>query len=131
MLSAAHVLAMDAKNLLDVVDTIKQRYESIFIEYYSSLAVTTTSNTTVVELLNEDGYQIMQKHSLEPFYLNSNEVHTVPTDNQLDHVPSLVQKSEFVSNKNSKFANSFSDEHQSLKIVEKIGTASETNSSKL
>ncbi|KAL9875185.1 focal adhesion kinase 1 isoform X4 [Glossina fuscipes] len=131
MLSAAHVLAMDAKNLLDVVDTIKQRYESIFIEYYSSLAVTTTSNTTVVELLNEDGYQIMQKHSLEPFYLNSNEVHTVPTDNQLDHVPSLVQKPEFVSNKNSKFANSFSDEHQSLKIVEKIGTASETNSSKL
>ncbi|KAL9876991.1 protein tyrosine kinase 2 Fak isoform 3-T6 [Glossina fuscipes fuscipes] len=131
MLSAAHVLAMDAKNLLDVVDTIKQRYESIFIEYYSSLAVTTTSNTTVVELLNEDGYQIMQKHSLEPFYLNSNEVHTVPTDNQLDHVPSLVQKPEFVSKKNSKFANSFSDEHQSLKIVEKIGTASETNSSKL
>lgn len=34
MLSAAHVLAMDAKNLLDVVDTIKQRYEHIFIEYF-------------------------------------------------------------------------------------------------
>lgn len=38
MLSAAHVLAMDAKNLLDVVDTIKQRYESIFTEYYVSFS---------------------------------------------------------------------------------------------
>lgn len=34
MLSAAHVLAMDAKNLLDVVDTIRQRYELIFAEYF-------------------------------------------------------------------------------------------------
>lgn len=34
MLSAAHVLAMDAKNLLDVVDTIRKRYESIFAEYF-------------------------------------------------------------------------------------------------
>uniref|UniRef100_A0A1A9V2P1 Focal AT domain-containing protein n=1 Tax=Glossina austeni TaxID=7395 RepID=A0A1A9V2P1_GLOAU len=131
MLSAAHVLAMDAKNLLDVVDTIKQRYESIFTEYYSSLAIATTSNAPVCELLNEDGYQIMQKHSLEPFYLNSNEVHAGLINNQLHHVSSLVEKPELVSNKNSKFANSFSDEHQSLKIVEEIGTSSETNSSKL
>lgn len=34
MLSAAHVLAMDAKNLLDVVDAIRQRYETIFGEYF-------------------------------------------------------------------------------------------------
>lgn len=59
------------------------------------------------------------------------EVHTVLINNQLHHVSSLVQKQELVSNKNSKFATSFSDEHQSLKIVEEIGTASETNSSKL
>lgn len=34
MLAAAHVLAMDAKNLLDVVDAIKHRYETIFEEYF-------------------------------------------------------------------------------------------------
>ncbi|KAM7342676.1 protein tyrosine kinase 2 Fak isoform 2-T5 [Cochliomyia hominivorax] len=36
MLSAAHVLAMDAKNLLDVVDAIRQRYDSIFAEYFEA-----------------------------------------------------------------------------------------------
>lgn len=36
MLSAAHVLAMDAKNLLDVVDAIRQRYETIFCEYFET-----------------------------------------------------------------------------------------------
>ncbi|XP_015039131.1 focal adhesion kinase 1 isoform X2 [Drosophila pseudoobscura] len=30
MLSAAHILAMDAKNLFDVVDSIRQRYQHIF-----------------------------------------------------------------------------------------------------
>ncbi|KAH8291543.1 hypothetical protein KR054_012618, partial [Drosophila jambulina] len=30
MLSAAHVLAMDAKNLFDVVDSIRQRYQHVF-----------------------------------------------------------------------------------------------------
>jgi len=30
MLSAAHVLAMDAKNLFDVVDSIRQRYHHLF-----------------------------------------------------------------------------------------------------
>lgn len=29
MLSAAHVLAMDAKNLLDVVDSIRMRYPDV------------------------------------------------------------------------------------------------------
>lgn len=29
MLAAAHVLAMDAKNLLDVVDSIRQRYPEV------------------------------------------------------------------------------------------------------
>uniref|UniRef100_A0A182N274 Focal adhesion kinase 1 n=1 Tax=Anopheles dirus TaxID=7168 RepID=A0A182N274_9DIPT len=32
MLSAAHVLAMDAKNLLDVVDSIRVRYTSLFMQ---------------------------------------------------------------------------------------------------
>lgn len=31
MLSAAHVLAMDAKNLLDVVDSIRVRYPELFV----------------------------------------------------------------------------------------------------
>lgn len=30
MLSAAHVLAMDAKNLLDVVDSVRMRYPELF-----------------------------------------------------------------------------------------------------
>lgn len=30
MLSAAHVLAMDAKNLLDVVDSVRLRYPNVF-----------------------------------------------------------------------------------------------------
>lgn len=32
MLSAAHVLAMDAKNLLDVVDSIRVRYPELFVQ---------------------------------------------------------------------------------------------------
>lgn len=31
MLSAAHVLAMDAKNLLDVVDSVRIRYPNLFM----------------------------------------------------------------------------------------------------
>lgn len=31
MLSAAHVLAMDAKNLLDVVDSVRIRYPDLFM----------------------------------------------------------------------------------------------------
>lgn len=38
MLSAAHVLAMDAKNLLDVVDSVRIRYPNVFVQ-----------NTTVAE----------------------------------------------------------------------------------
>lgn len=30
MLSAAHVLAMDAKNLLDVIDSVRIRYPDLF-----------------------------------------------------------------------------------------------------
>lgn len=40
MLSAAHVLAMDAKNLLDVVDAIRQRYDSLFVEYFENVSQT-------------------------------------------------------------------------------------------
>lgn len=32
MLSAAHVLAMDAKNLLDVVDSVRIRYPNVFVQ---------------------------------------------------------------------------------------------------
>lgn len=48
MLSAAHVLAMDAKNLLDVVDSIKQRFEAIFTEYFEQTLV----NNIVLFILN-------------------------------------------------------------------------------
>lgn len=40
MLSAAHVLAMDAKNLLDVVDSIRARYPELFIQHQPSPAFT-------------------------------------------------------------------------------------------
>ena len=33
MLSAAHILAMDTKNLLDVCDSIRQRFPNVIIEY--------------------------------------------------------------------------------------------------
>lgn len=37
MLSAAHVLAMDAKNLLDVVDSVRIRHPDLFVPDESQL----------------------------------------------------------------------------------------------
>lgn len=50
MLSAAHVLAMDAKNLLDVVDAIRQRYDSLFVEYFEN--VSPTKNKVLTTVIN-------------------------------------------------------------------------------
>ncbi|TMW52936.1 hypothetical protein DOY81_001969 [Sarcophaga bullata] len=128
MLSAAHVLAMDAKNLLDVVDTIRQRYESIFAEYFeknNSPQVTRTNNTPIGELMNEDGYQIMQNYTMEPFYLNSAEAHDVALNQN------LVQKHENypITRRNSSFnvdvvnvSNFANEQHQALKIIEDANT---------
>lgn len=46
MLSAAHVLAMDAKNLLDVVDSVRIRYPDLFMteEIQNVATVPATSN---------------------------------------------------------------------------------------
>lgn len=46
MLSAAHVLAMDAKNLLDVVDSVRVRYPDLFINEHSSPSRFKTSEET-------------------------------------------------------------------------------------
>ncbi|XP_037806988.1 focal adhesion kinase 1 isoform X2 [Lucilia sericata] len=132
MLSAAHVLAMDAKNLLDVVDVIRQRYESVFGEYFEqndSSSTTTTSNTPIGELMNEDGYQIMQNHPMEPFYLNSAEAHNIVVNQNLVHKPDNFHNARRNSTFNadlvgvSNFTNE-QQQHQALKIIE------DTNDSK-
>ncbi|XP_017123431.1 focal adhesion kinase 1 isoform X1 [Drosophila elegans] len=62
MLSAAHVLAMDAKNLFDVVDSIRQRYHHLFPpqatkEPSCSSSIDSTSGSIVTEPINElSGY---------------------------------------------------------------------------
>ncbi|XP_073848140.1 protein tyrosine kinase 2 Fak isoform X3 [Musca autumnalis] len=169
MLSAAHVLAMDAKNLLDVVDNIRQRYESLFIEYFeqneqqSSLVgcsggsssnsgnkMTTTASGNINtnssssplvggggEILNEDGYQIMQNHTMEPFYSNSTDAHNIVVNQNLVHNADDIL---ITTRRNSSFnvadfgmsssstTSSFLNEHQlqqhqnPLKIIEDTNT---------
>ncbi|XP_039481226.1 focal adhesion kinase 1 isoform X2 [Drosophila santomea] len=60
MLSAAHVLAMDAKNLFDVVDSIRQRYQHLFPpsatkETNCSSSFESTSGSIVTEPVNDLG----------------------------------------------------------------------------
>nr|AAF15292.1 focal adhesion kinase homolog FAK56 [Drosophila melanogaster] len=60
MLSAAHVLAMDAKNLFDVVDSIRQRYQHLFPpsatkETSCSSSFESTSGSIVTEPVNDLG----------------------------------------------------------------------------
>ncbi|XP_033151496.1 focal adhesion kinase 1 isoform X2 [Drosophila mauritiana] len=60
MLSAAHVLAMDAKNLFDVVDSIRQRYQHLFPpsatkETSCSSSFESTSGSIVAEPVNDLG----------------------------------------------------------------------------
>lgn len=45
MLSAAHVLAMDAKNLLDVIDSIRSRFPNLFIAAESRSNKSTPNNS--------------------------------------------------------------------------------------
>lgn len=45
MLSSAHVLAMDAKNLLDVVDSLRKRFPSVFMNQNHSPVVVTVDAT--------------------------------------------------------------------------------------
>lgn len=44
MLSAAHILAMDAKNLLDVIDSIRVRYPDVNTYICTGLRVQTVEN---------------------------------------------------------------------------------------
>ncbi|XP_017072933.1 focal adhesion kinase 1 isoform X2 [Drosophila eugracilis] len=60
MLSAAHILAMDAKNLYDVVDSIRKRYQHLFPpfatkESSNSSSFESTSGSIVTEPINELG----------------------------------------------------------------------------
>ncbi|XP_055918541.1 focal adhesion kinase 1 [Eupeodes corollae] len=88
MLSAAHVLAMDAKNLLDVIDSIRIRYsvvnkchtkpQSLFQSNNTSSDETTQNDVSQSQNYqcspgfslqashtNEEGYQIMSKETYE------------------------------------------------------------------
>jgi hypothetical protein len=47
MLSAAHILAMDAKNLLDVIDSIRIRYPDVNTYICTGLPVQTVENDVV------------------------------------------------------------------------------------
>lgn len=49
MLSAAHVLAMDSKNLLDVVDAIRLRYPHLNQKIYAPVNVQTVQQSAMVE----------------------------------------------------------------------------------
>ncbi|XP_013100344.1 focal adhesion kinase 1 isoform X2 [Stomoxys calcitrans] len=139
MLSAAHVLAMDAKNLLDVVDAIRQRYESLFIEYFEQndtpvSSAATCSNKTPpasgsksanAEILNEDGYQIMQNHSMEPFYSNSTEAHNIVVNQNLVHNADdilLLRRNSTFNTDMGISSNFLTEQHQPLKIIEDTNT---------
>jgi hypothetical protein len=47
MLSAAHILAMDAKNLLDVIDSIRIRYPDVNTHICTGMPVQTVENEVV------------------------------------------------------------------------------------
>jgi len=55
MLSAAHILAMDAKNLFDVVDSIRNRYKHISVTNLSRLEPKESSSPLNCELQSEVG----------------------------------------------------------------------------
>ncbi|KAH8389250.1 hypothetical protein KR200_006662, partial [Drosophila serrata] len=67
MLSAAHVLAMDAKNLFDVVDSIRQRYQHVFPSPSVPRDSTTTSlssfESTSTTTMNDFGGHLKSSNS--------------------------------------------------------------------
>ncbi|XP_037952866.1 uncharacterized protein LOC119683293 [Teleopsis dalmanni] len=83
MLSAAHILAMNAKNLLDVVDSIRQRYTKLFPPQQSQQNLFVLHNPnqsnlhsskidiqeppTVISSTgkNEDGYEVMSTETYQ------------------------------------------------------------------
>lgn len=54
MLSAAHILAMDAKNLLDVIDSIRIRYPDIFYAKPSSNSQISGTFVSICDLKDND-----------------------------------------------------------------------------
>lgn len=65
MLSAAHVLAMDAKNLLDVVDSVRIRYPQVDLvmrENYRVNDATNVAGTTREENLSSPSTSEASSH---------------------------------------------------------------------
>lgn len=64
MLSAAHVLAMDAKNLLDVVDSVRIRYPDLFsVEHSSTTAVESSKPSTIFYFTKDQGRSYVEGNS--------------------------------------------------------------------
>ncbi|XP_017051215.1 focal adhesion kinase 1 isoform X1 [Drosophila ficusphila] len=102
MLSAAHVLAMDAKNLFDVVDSIRQRYQHLFPppatkEPSSSSGFESTSVSIVTEPNTELGGYLKTSTSgdmLQATGIYDNDLHhSFSSQLQLQNPPSSMELS--------------------------------------
>lgn len=108
MLSSAHVLAMDAKNLLDVVDSLRVRFPDLFtvisavqpqpiIENQHQLHATSPQNT---QYTGDDCYQIMTRQTyqnMSQLQQQSNETHDQYSNEQCgiyDNESAITQQME-------------------------------------
>lgn len=108
MLSAAHVLAMDAKNLLDVIDSLRLRYPELFKQQsttpqqpdsgtrfqFDISSQQQPSSASIASPQSDDSYQIMTRQTYENMSQMQNQLplqHTSPPN-------SLTQSYEQQSN---------------------------------
>lgn len=94
MLSAAHVLAMDAKNLLDVIDSLRLRYPELFKQqsttplqpesvsrFQFDISAQQQPSASVSSPQSDDSYQIMTRQTYENMSQMQNQLplqHTSP-----------------------------------------------------
>lgn len=107
MLSAAHVLAMDAKNLLDVIDSLRLRYPELFKQHSTTplqpesvsrfqfdVSSQQQPSASIASPQSDDSYQIMTRQTYENMSQMQNQLplqHTSPPN-------SLTQSYEQQSN---------------------------------
>lgn len=71
MLAAAHALAMDAKNLLDVVDSVRIRYPNVFKSEKLNSSCQASTSTTPVNAPNSDlQFSLTQSDSFQKMSLS-------------------------------------------------------------
>lgn len=88
MLSSAHVLAMDTKNLLDVCDSIRQRYPQIAAEIYlKNISPTVEQSMTLPQVhqspKKKPYVMPIQQQNHEEFYENVANIERVEVTEQL------------------------------------------------